>query len=365
MQQRTSDTIRFMRLPLAIAIVFQHSHGFISSARPADADALLSWQMLDWMRGIFSWVLNGATIPAFALIAGYLFFQQWQRDKSGLILWDWRTYGRKIYHRLFSLIVPYMIWNLLAAWYMNADWNWDIFWGINSWGHGNTNIFGQTLLPTYAPLNAPLWFMRDLFILCLAAPLLYPLIRFGRWYTLGAIILIYALQFPAWTPSLALMPWFVIGAWLAIFGKDLSTIALQLWKPWLWIGILLSPVLLPLDGIWFGIVKPIMMFLLCLFYFWSATKIVERKAWKTPEILSRASVPVYAGHMGLGVLNNAAEWVAAWIPDTSSAWLLACRYFLAPTLCVAIIVVIFTLLYPSLLATILSGSKPTWKQKKG
>ena len=365
MQQRTSDIIRFMRLPLAIAIVFQHSYGLISSARPADADALLSWQMLDWMRGIFSWVMTGATIPVFAIIAGYLFFQQWERDENGLLLWSWRTYARKIRSRLFSLLLPYVIWNLLAAWYMHSDWTLDILWGINSWGHGNTNIFGQTLWPTYAPLNAPLWFIRDLFIICLAAPLVYPIIRYGRWFTLAGILLVYALQFPAWTPSIYLMPWFIVGAWLAVFGKDLSTIAVKLWTPWLWIGICLSPILLPLEGVWLGIAKPLIMFHLCLFYFRSATWIVEHKPWKTPEILSRASVPVYAGHMGLGVLNTAAGWVSGWIPDTSCAWLLVCRYFLAPTLCIVLIVAVFAILYPSILATILSGTKPSFLQKKG
>ena len=123
--------------------------------------------------------------------------------------------------------------------------------------------------------------------------------------------------------------------------------------------------LLPLEGVWLGIAKPLIMFHLCLFYFRSATWIVEHKPWKTPEMLSRASVPVYAGHMGLGVLNTAAGWVSGWIPDTSCAWLLGCRYFLAPTLCIVLIVAVFAILYPSILATILSGTKPSFLQKKG
>ena len=90
------------------------------------------------------------------------------------------------------------------------------------------------------------------------------------------------------------------------------------------------------------------MIVLCEFYFWSATKIVELKPWKTPEVLAAAGVPVYAGHMGLGVLDQASAWVAAWIPNTCSMGLLTLRYFLAPLLCTAIIVAVYALLYPNI-----------------
>ena len=123
----------------------------------------------------------------------------------------------------------------------------------------------------------------------------------------------------------------------------------------MWIVIALSGILIPLEGVVHQLLQPLFMMFICLFYFWSATKIVERKPFSTPDVIAHASVAVYAGHVGLGVLEKTASWMAMLIPDGSSCVLLLLRYFLAPLLCVAIITLLFSLIYPSIAAGLLTG----------
>ena len=355
MERLSSDTIKFMRFPLAVAIVFQHSYACISSAKPADISGMWAWQVIDAVRGFCSWIIIGAALMAFALISGYLFFQNWGKNDNNIPVWNWRVYGRKMYNRVFSLLIPYVVWNLLSAWYMHEPVTWHIFWNQISWGADNTNIFGQQMLATYAPIDSPLWFIRDLFLISLCAPILFPLIKYGKHYTALLFLIIFLLKTPAWTPSITLLPWFVIGAYLSICGKDLSSTACKLWKPWMWVIIAASGFLLPLDGIVHQILQPIVMTFICLFYFWSATKIVEKKPFETPDVVAHGSVAVYAAHAGLGVINTTASWVAMLIPDSSSCVLLLIRYFLSPMLCIAVIMFAFWLIYPSIAARILTG----------
>lgn len=355
MENRSSETIKFLRMPLAIAIVFQHSYGYINSAKPADISGMWAWQAVDAIRGFCSWVIIGAALMAFALISGYLFFSKWPSEDNEPLRWDWRTYGRKMLNRVFSLLIPYIIWNILSAWYLSVPFSWHIFWDQFSWGADKVNVFGQQMLPTYAPADSPLWFIRDLFIISLCAPVLFMLIKYGKHYTVLFFWAVFLLKTPSWTPSITLLPWFVTGAYLSIFRKDLSTEACRIWKPWMWIVIALSGILIPLEGVVHQLLQPLFMMFICLFYFWSATKIVERKPFSTPDVIAHASVAVYAGHVGLGVLEKTASWMAMLIPDGSSCVLLLLRYFLAPLLCVAIITVLFSLIYPSIAAGLLTG----------
>ena len=364
MSPLSSKTIQFMRFPLAAAIVFQHSYKVITSAKSPEVADTLTWQSLDFMRGFFSWVISSPALIAYGLIAGYLFFQHWEEVESLPLKWNWKRYADKIYRRLFSLFLPYIVWNILTAWYLHSPITWHIFWDYSVWGQDRTNIFSLPLCPTCAPIDNPFWFVRDLFIISLCAPIIYPVVRYGkRWSVLLAVIM-FVFQVPHFLPSQTLVASFMIGAYLSVNQLDLAQVARKVWHPALWIVVALSWVMLYTDGIADQLVPPIIKVILTLFYFYSATVIAEKKTWATPAWLAEASIVIYAGHAGLGVLNKCTVWATTIIPDSASGGLIAVRYFLAPTMCIAIFLIVYRLIYPSFIAKVLSGKCPPIKLPK-
>lgn len=112
------------------------------------------------------------TLPAvYFALSGWLFFKGF--DEAGSWLAKIKRRGR-------SLLVPYLIWNLLASPWLTAVLiplvaivapslgtprpmtAMECFWGTE---------------PMYFPANAPLWFVRDLMILVLFAPLIWQAVR--------------------------------------------------------------------------------------------------------------------------------------------------------------------------------------------
>lgn len=351
-----------MRLPLAMAIVFQHSYSHIGSAKTAEVADTLTWHALDWMRGFFSWTINGSALMAFGLIAGYLFFQHWnEHDSIGPIAWSWKRYGEKMYRRLFSLLLPYIVWNLLTAWYKHVPLTWNIFWDYHVWGQDAVNVFGLPLCATYAPIDSPFWFVRDLFLISLCAPIIYPIVRYGGIWSVVLALVMFVLKIPHFVPSLTLLPMYIIGAYLSVHRMDLGVVARKIWHPVMWIVVLCSWIVLKIDGLAFDLINPVVRVVLCIFYFYSATLIAEKKPWNTPVWVAEASIVIYAGHVGLGVLNQCAQWAKMLIPDSASGGMLALRYFLAPMLCIGLFLIAYRLIYPSFLAKVLSGKCPPIK----
>ena len=129
-------------------------------------------------------------MPFFFMIAGYLFFC----GKP----FNMEVYKKKLKNRFHSLFVPYMMWNTIAI-LMIAIRFLPIFKGIlpgmdevkvnltlsgiiNTYfdSFHNTALFiypYETLKTTVMPIDAPLWFVRDLMTAVLLSPLLYWLIK--------------------------------------------------------------------------------------------------------------------------------------------------------------------------------------------
>ncbi len=120
-------------------------------------------------------ILCRIAVPAFFFISGYLFFLRPERFSLSVYL-------SKLKRRASTLLLPYVVWNLLyAALYLIAqtlmpsilsgrekaiidysfsDWL-SVLWNIRSNG----------------PMDPPLWFLRDLMVLTLFTPVIYGIVR--------------------------------------------------------------------------------------------------------------------------------------------------------------------------------------------
>lgn len=101
----TSSTISAIRLPLAIMVVFIHSFGepLAVGTMAIDYSNIGIYELYDLLRVAISHVMTHCAVPTFFLISGYLFF-------TNLQVWDLGLWKTKIYSRIHTVLIPYIIW---------------------------------------------------------------------------------------------------------------------------------------------------------------------------------------------------------------------------------------------------------------
>lgn len=168
-------------------------------------------------------------LPALFLISGYLLFKNYTL----------KSYPKKILRRVKRLFVPYIIWNTTFVLFFLACKNFIPRLGarVESFGlESFSGAFSKILDLTVHPIDGPLWFLRTLFILSLASPLIYVvmkskkiIIRYSGFLIIGALYFIcyqtgvmYSLlmTYPLYAITL-----FYIGGLLATNKKEAASLA--------------------------------------------------------------------------------------------------------------------------------------------
>lgn len=215
-----SQTINFLRLFFCVAIVFLHAY---TSTQPWEGveNGKPVYEAVTYM---FSLQWGEVGVPVFFVISGYLFFYNTRLD--------FQDYKRKIRSRVKSLLIPYLFWNFLfialffvaeqlpvVSQYFSgvnkrvSDYSWldfvRAFWDRGEWQGGNGT-----------PFDWPLWFVRNLFCLCLLSPVLkYFICWFKGWGILALLALWY------WSGGLDFLLssvlFFVLGGYFSLIRKEL------------------------------------------------------------------------------------------------------------------------------------------------
>lgn len=147
-----SQSIEVLRLPLAILIIYIHFGGaFDTSLQEYGIQWFLHTNANEWFRMIVKCFSNLA-VPVFFFISGYLFF-----GGSGF---SKKIYAKKLKSRLYTLLIPYILWNIIRF-VVEIPRE-----GIDSWP-----------LMFIAPANGQFWFIRDLIYLSILSLLLYYFIK--------------------------------------------------------------------------------------------------------------------------------------------------------------------------------------------
>ena len=240
-----SETIDRLRPLLALMVVGLHVRPYYITGTETFFDGLYEASVITIYRVFFS-----IAVPFFFLISGYYFFK-------GLDKWDATIWKDKIKKRIGSLLVPYLLWNVIAfAGYFVTRFSghiikgapmpnilaelgergWlRIFWDRCLYGEIRTakmNLFGFAV-STSTPMNEPTWFLRDLMVVILFTPLIWWLIRHFR----KNFILIFGLLYlvDLWIPfagfSSKAFFLFSLGAWLMLNSKNLVSVSRKC--PWL------------------------------------------------------------------------------------------------------------------------------------
>lgn len=161
MDRQLSNVIYLLRLPLALLVVVLHI-----SPKPIpievgfeDADT----SIFNCVK-VFGFEFANLAVPCFYMISGFL------------LLFKNRKYVKVLKEKTKTLLVPYIVWNILAAVYIYLTQ------GIR---------YDSFIALFIAPANFPLWFLRDLIVLTLCYPVFEFLIKKLGWLSIAVAIVVY------------------------------------------------------------------------------------------------------------------------------------------------------------------------------
>lgn len=331
---KKNSTIENLRFPMAVLIVFLHSKNRVAF----DDTFQTEFQVYQYIEGFFFGTLASIAVPLFFFISGYLYFQHFTT-------WNWDTYFRKSKRRIYTLLMPFIVWNVLklsslcieafpayglsgVTHVLNEYGGWRIFWD------GNTGLS--------APILQSTWFLRDLIIFCLLAPVIHLLVK--RTKSLPLIILFFCNIFNVWPTEYickasAFFP-FLFGATSSIQEKDILNLSSFIrFSCYLLTGILAFFLTLTEAGsfIWFlyttcGIIA--LLNLSCQFN--------EQIKRTIPVYCTQSSYFIYLGHSFL-ILSGFVWLFSKLLPFNGEAWFII-RYFLAPTATIFFLVYLYKML---------------------
>lgn len=212
---RLSAAISWLRFPLIFLIILLHCY----SVQRLESNHELYFNVVY----PFSLWMGETGVPGFFFISGYLFFL------------SPKDYAEKLESRIHSLLIPYLLWNLILlsiyivlyaigypqningrslADFQFADYL-RLFWDRGSYDNGN-----------FVPLLCPLWYIRNLLIMSFLSPLINYIIRFARELFLIAITIWWLTTYHnAFIPQTILF--FSLGAYFSIFNINPLKIAID------------------------------------------------------------------------------------------------------------------------------------------
>lgn len=271
---------------------------------------------------------------SFFFLSGYFFFNNLKsKDNS----WQWTIYLNKIKRRINSLVIPYFVWNLIPLIiglivYLIENYSQGglfeitrfyfqgkgprVFWHFVEWGEGQ-GYFGNTIAPNSGPINVPLYFIRDLFLLCVLSPLIYVGVRYLKWFFI--VLLLFCLITGAWPNITGIrivgVFYFSLGALFALKKWKLEKLY-NLYPKFQYCGLFL--VLSSLLFFDFGIINSVLSVLFVLLGLSMLIKISSHACSyliRIPNILSFAQLAffIFAAHEGLFILEICRDYINAHI----------------------------------------------------
>lgn len=165
-------------------------------------------------------------VPVFFMCSGFLFFLNYKGVDS---------YKKKMASRIKGLLVPYIIWISLT---MAVTWFLQDGMGLAKlFGAGNMKLMhdftSMEIIQSYwnvrdgAPFLSTMWFLRDLMVCVLLAPILYQVLRLDKVSVLVILVFIALtiLGFSLLNIAMSSILYFIMGGYLSIQGI----------KPFAWI----------------------------------------------------------------------------------------------------------------------------------
>lgn len=378
-EELQSQTIRWLRFPLAVAVVFTHtvSHeGLEVYMSQVDYLNLSGTDVFNIIRTLISTVIARCARPCFFIFSGFLFFYK-MND------WNWQVYFEKLKRRIKTLMVPYILWNLIPvvimAFLLFRHFDGSLMiWMHDLWENGIlkvfwnyhfdslNNILGHTY-HFYYPYNNPLWFIRDLIILVFLSPVIYYFLKKTKLFGVIILGICYYTQLWVYTPGFSINAFFFfsLGAFFSIHGKNMILELRKGWWAWLFVAIISMILAVYSKGsnTQMYYLYPVDIFIIAgsITTINTISWLLERDCFTATGIfvpfLSKASFFIFAAHAVF--LLKWSKQLVEYIIKPDSVFFLTIKYFMAPAVCVSVCVCVYYIaskISPRLLK-ILTGSR--------
>ena len=311
LQSFQSEIFSLIRLPLIVLVTYAHSYGGVMEGYSVLESGWNSYEVLKIM---MSQTLVKVAMPTFFVMSGYLFFANADTFNQDI-------YKQKIGRRVKTLLIPYIIWNLLMAVKLKTF---------------NLSIFVN-------PANMPLWFLRDLMIVSLLTPIIYIGVKKLNYWIFLLLLPIYLTGIWAIQPgpNPYAICFFTLGAYLSIKKINLIEVCLKLEKVAYFLTVLLAlAMILTYSSIaysWlvlcFRVISVVTVF--CLAY-----RILSRTSKRIPQTACDASYFIYLAHYVFFFSVIDTTFLSFFGTSTTS---LCAHYLLCPLVKVAIFVLFYYL----------------------
>lgn len=208
MTKLTSSAISAVRFPLIVAVVMLHTYLIDKPYAGKVWIASGDFPTFDIFCHFVQYDLANVSVSLFFIMSGYLFFQT--------RAFTFAAYKNKISRRFRSLFIPYFLWNTLYILYVALIGLVHPAFLTDKISFTNMNI-GQ-IANAYWDLSQgliPLWFIRDLMIINLIAPVIYFFIKkFGPLLPIILLVL-WVMQKYVWIPGIGMRcsAFYVLGAY--------------------------------------------------------------------------------------------------------------------------------------------------------
>lgn len=335
-----SQTIANLRFPLMLGVVLIHN--VLISPTEATREGM---NFLSFFIELMSHKIVAPCVPLFFFFSGYLFFLKFG-DKFTV-----SDYGIQIKKRIHTLLIPYLFWNLVVLGYfafmhkftpslINSDFN-NVY-------HFTTGELIRSFwnFPGGQPICYQFWFLRDLLLAVIISPVIFVVMKYGRYYLMILLIALYIYN-PTLFPHQMMLTFFSLGAGFAIHNYDfvkISARCVKLFAP-LFITLVIVASLKP-EIVSNGLI--VVSGAILFVYLASKQKNINNK-------LSESSFFMYAFH-GFPILVLSRVIVGVLHPNNTIMWL-GCYLVCFVTIILISIALYFTLkkFFPKFTAFITGG----------
>lgn len=261
------DVISALRLPLIVLVTYAHSYGGV-----AEGYSLIGsgWDSYEILKIAMSQTLVKVAMPTFFVMSGYLFFANVEKFNKEI-------YQQKLWRRIKTLLIPYIIWNLLMA--------------------AKLKMFSLSIF--WTPANMPLWFLRDLMIVSLLTPIIYIGVRKLGYWLFVLLLPIYLTGIWAIQPGLNpyAICFFTLGAFLSIREMSLIDTCLKLEKSAYTLTIVLALVMiLSYPSVAYSLLLLCFRVVSVMAAFCLAYRIFSRTDKRIPKTVCDASYFIFLAH---------------------------------------------------------------------
>ncbi|MDR0894100.1 MAG: acyltransferase [Prevotellaceae bacterium] len=346
-----SKTIDFLRFPLMVCVVFVHAHlkGRIANGVDLhDSNTLPIYQHVSYF---FSHIVSDMAVPLFFFISGFLFFYSVDTFSKA-------TYKRKLSKRVSTLLVPYIIWNLIAMLILfmsqtflsglNSGMSKPIIdYTLGDFLHAFWDIRGGVV-----PIYEPFWYIRDLMVMALFSPIVFYVVKRTKYYAalLFGFMWILHLNIPITGLESSSIFFFMTGSYYSIHHKNFVDILAPYQRASIAAYIVMVTIgLCFMEQAWMPYWHHICLLFGMIAVITTTAQFVSKGKWKANSFLNNSSFFLYGLHM---YLITFAHKILIRTMNPHSELSLLGIYFLTPLLVIALCLSLYWLLHKYLPKTV-------------